>query len=160
MRLTDGLEESEDPVVLFVFGDHKPWLGNNKASYLELGIDMDFTETEGFYNTFATPYFIWANDAAKEVLGNDFVGDGGDFSPCFLMTKVFDECGWEGPGFMQFGREMRAVTPVLSQRGLFLQNGEVCAELNEEDAAVFQNYLSVQYWRKENALANKQDRTN
>ena len=156
VRLTDGLEGSEDPVVLFVFGDHKPWLGNNKASYLELGIDMDFTETEGFYNTFATPYFIWANSAAKEVLGNEFVGDGGDFSPCFLLTKVFDECGWEGPGFMQFGREMRAVTPVLSQRGFFLQNGEVCTELNEADAAVFQNYLSVQYWRKENALADKQ----
>lgn len=155
VRLTDGLEESKDPVVLFVFGDHKPWLGNNKSAYLELGIDMNFAETEGFYNTFATPYFIWANSAAKEVLGNDFVGDGGDFSPCFLLTRVFDECGWDGPGFMQFGREMRAVTPVLSQRGLFLQNGEVCAELSEEDSAIFQNYLSVQYWRKENALASK-----
>ena len=155
VRLTDGLEESEEPVVLFVFGDHKPWLGNNKASYLELGIDMDFTGTKGFYNTFATPYFIWANSAAKEVLGNEFVGDGGDFSPCFLMTKVFDECGWDGPGFMQFGREMRAVTPVLSQRGLFMKDGEVCAELSEEDAAIFQNYLSVQYWRKESALAAK-----
>ena len=156
VRLTDGLEESEDPVVLFVFGDHRPWLGDNKAVYLELGIDMDFTGTEGFYNTFAAPYFIWANSAAKEALGNDFVGDGGDFSPCFLMTKVFDECGWDGPGFMQYAREMRAVTPVLSQRGLFLQNGEVCAELNEEDAAAFQNYLSVQHWRRENAPAAKQ----
>ena len=156
VRLTDGLEESEDPVVLFIFGDHKPWLGNNKSAYLELGIDMDFSETEGFYNTFATPYFIWANSAAKEVLGNDFIGDGGDFSPCFLLTKVFDECGWDGPGFMQFAREMRAVTPVLSQRGLFMKDGEVCAELSEEDAAIFQNYLSVQYWRKENALVAKQ----
>lgn len=155
VRLTDALEESEDPVVLFVFGDHKPWLGDNKSSYLELGLDMDFTGTEGFYNTFATPYFIWANDAAKEVLGSDFVGDGGDFSPCFLMTRVFDECGWDGSGFMQFAREMRAVTPVLSQRGLFMKDGEVCAELNEADSAAFQNYLSVQYWRKESALANK-----
>ena len=156
VRLTDGLEESEDPVVLFVFGDHKPWLGNNKSAYLELGIDMDFSKTEGFYNTFATPYFIWANDAAKEVLGNDFVGDGGDFSPCFLLTKVFDECGWEGPGFMQFAREMRAITPVLSQRGLFMKDGAISSTLSDEDAAAFQNYLSVQYWRKGNALSVKQ----
>ena len=155
VRLTDGLEESGDPVVLFVFGDHKPWLGNNKSAYLELGIDMDFSGIEGFYNTFATPYFIWANRAAKEALGSDFVGDGGDFSPCFLMTKVFDECGWDGPGFMQFGREMRAITPVLSQRGLFLQNGAICTKLSGEDAAVYRNYLSVQNWRKESALANK-----
>ena len=155
VRLTDGLEESEDPVVLFVFGDHKPWLGDNKTAYLELGMDMDFTDTEGFYNTFATPYFIWANDAAKEVLGNEFVGDGGDFSPCFLMTKVFDECGWEGPGFMQFAREMRAVTPVLSQKGLFLQNGAVCAEMNEEDTAFYNDFLSVQSWRGGSARANK-----
>ena len=156
VRLTDGLEESEDPVVLFVFGDHKPWLGNNKSAYLELGIDMDFSKTEGFYNTFATPYFIWANSAAKEVLGNDFVGDGGDFSPCFLLTKVFDECGWEGPGFMQFAREMRAITPVLSQRGLFMKDGAISSTLSDEDAAAFQNYLSVQYWRKGNALSVKQ----
>lgn len=158
VRLTDGLEESADPVVLFVFGDHRPWLGDNKSVYLELGLDMDFTGTEGFYNTFAAPYFIWANSAAKEALGSDFVGDGGDFSPCFLLTKVFDECGWDGPGFMQLGREMRAVTPVLSQRGLFLQNGAVCTELSEEDAAVFQSYLSVQFWRRENALTAKQQK--
>lgn len=155
VRLTDGLEESEEPVVLFVFGDHKPWLGDNKAVYYELGLDMDFSETEGFYNTFATPYFIWANSAAKEALGRDFTGDGGDFSPCFLMPRVFEACGWDGPGFMQYAREMRAVTPVLSQKGLFLQNGAVCAEMNEEDTAFYNDFLSVQSWRGGSARANK-----
>lgn len=156
VRLTDGLEESEEPVVLFVFGDHKPWLGDNKAVYYELGLDMDFSETEGFYNTFATPYFIWANSAAKEVLGRDFTGDGGDFSPCFLMPRVFEACGWDGPGFMQYAREMRAVTPVLSQKGLFLQNGAVCAEMNEEDTAFYNDFLSVQSWRGSSAREVKE----
>ena len=157
VRLTQELETRDEPVVLFAFGDHKPWLGDDKAVYHELGIDMDFSETEGFYNTFATPYFIWANDAAKTVLGNDFVGDGGDFSPCFLMTKVFDECGWDGPGFMQLGREMRAVAPVLSLRGLFLQNGEVCTELSDEDTARYNDYLGVQSWRADNARTIKNE---
>jgi len=92
---------------------------------------------------------IWANPAAKEALGGDFTGDGGDFSPCFLMPKVFDLCGWEGPGFMKLAREMRAVTPMLHARELFWADGGPVDALDEEAMAFYRNYLCAQYYREQ-----------
>ena len=145
-RLADELEAREEPVVLVFFGDHKPWMGNGSSVYTEIGVDLDVSTQEGFYNYYATPYVIFANSAAKEVLGGDFTGDGGDFSPCFLMAKVFDECGWEGSGFMQLQREMRAVSPLMSESGWRMSDGQIVASL--EGAAEDENdrYLRAQYY--------------
>ena len=45
------------------------------------------------------------------------------------MAKVFDECGWEGPGFMQLQREMREVSPLMSSNGWRLIDGQLTSEL-------------------------------
>src|SRR5699024_8352079 len=86
--LVDQFRGEERPVVLVVFGDHKPWLGYNNSGYQELGVNLDTSTAEGFYNYSGTRYLIWANDAAREVLGNDFQGEGPDVSSCFLMNLV------------------------------------------------------------------------
>ena len=65
-ELVDALRESDEPVVLIVFGDHKPWLGNGNSVYEALGVNLDTSTEEGFYNYWSTRYLIWANDAAKE----------------------------------------------------------------------------------------------
>lgn len=155
VRLTKELDERAEPVVLFFFGDHKPWLGDDRSVYTELGVNLNVEEPDGFANYFATPYVIWANRAAKEVLGKDFTGAGEDFSPCYLMAKVFDECGWEGPAFLQISREMREVTPLLSRKGFFLQDGRLSLLMNEEDTKFYRNYLGVQYWREQHGRDGK-----
>ena len=145
-RMTEELEKRDEPIVFVFFGDHKPWMGNGSSVYTEIGVDLDVSTLEGFYNYYATPYVIYANQAARDLLGNDFAEDGGDFSPCFLMDKVFDECGWEGPGFMQLQREMREVSPLMSSNGWRMQNGQLTAAL--EGAAGDENdrYLRAQYY--------------
>ena len=145
-RMAEELEKRDEPVVFVFFGDHKPWMGNGNSVYTEMGINMDVSTLDGFYNYYATPYVIYANQAARDLLGNDFAEPGGDFSPCFLMTKVFDECGWEGPGFMQLQREMREVSPLMSSNGWRMQNGQLTMEL--EGAAEDENgrYLRAQYY--------------
>ncbi len=40
--LVQGLEEMEEPVVLVLFGDHKPWGGNGNSAYSELGAPLIF----------------------------------------------------------------------------------------------------------------------
>ena len=52
-------------MVIVVFGDHNPWLGDGNAVYKAIGLDLDFSTEEGFYNYYSTRYLIWANDAAK-----------------------------------------------------------------------------------------------
>lgn len=147
-RMLEELETREDPVVVVLFGDHKPWMGNADSVYTEMGANFDISTLDGFYNYYSTPYLIWANSAAKEVLGQRFSGQGGDFSPCFLMPKLFDLCGWEGSAFMQLSREMREVTPLLHTRSLFLADGTVTDMLNPEAEEFYSDYLCAQYYRE------------
>ena len=107
---------------------------------------------DGFYDYYAAPYVIWANSAAKETLGRDFVGDGGDFSPCFLMTELFDQCGWTGPGFMELSRQVRAVTPLVHTQGLYLVDGQLTDILAPEDQALLDQFLSAEYFRENQLL--------
>ena len=155
-RMTEELEGRDEPIGFVVFGDHKPWMGNGNSVYTEMGINMDVSTLDGFYNYYATPYVIYANQAARDLLGSDFAEPGGDFSPCFLMAKVFDECGWEGPGFMQLQREMRAVSPLMSSNGWRMQNGQLTMELDGTAEDENGRYLRAQYYiethLKEDAL--------
>ena len=148
VRLTQELDARDTPVVLVLFGDHKPWMGNGGLVYEEMGIDFDTSTLAGFRNYYATPYLIWANRAAKEVLGEDFTGDGGDFSPCFLMTRLFDACGWAGPGYMQLSRAMRDISPLLHTNGLFLHDGVLTSVLSDTDHSFYRSWLAVQYYRE------------
>ena len=75
-KLIEEIESLDEPCVLVAFGDHKPWLGEGNSVYEMLGIDLDVSTLEGFYNYYATPYIMYANDAAKQITGNQFVGEG------------------------------------------------------------------------------------
>ena len=122
VRLTQELDARDTPVVLVLFGDHKPWMGNGGSVYEEMGIDFDTSTLAGFRNYYATPYLIWANRAAKEVLARTSPATAATFSPCFLMTRLFDACGGP-PGYMQLSRAMRDISPLLHTNGLFLHDG-------------------------------------
>ena len=104
---------TEEPLVMVLFGDHKPWLGNGDSTYAAYGINLDLSSEEGFFNYYSTRYLILANDAAKELCGNDFKGEGETLSPCFLMNKVFELCGYNGNEFMQYSSKVMKETPVV-----------------------------------------------
>ena len=116
----DSFRDDPEPVVLVFFGDHKPTLGAGNSFYEELGVNVQEGTAEGFYNLYTTPYLIWTNDAAKAVLGRSDIGTGPTISPCYLMSVLFDCCGWEGPSWMQLQRQTRAVLPVMQSRGMYL----------------------------------------
>lgn len=147
-QLVEGVEAMEEPVVMVFFGDHKPWGGNGNTAYTELGLTFDLSTPEGFYDYYSTPYIICANSAAKEVLGRDFVGEGGDFSPCFLMAELFDQCGWEGPGFMQLAREVREITPLIHKMGIYYMEKTADPAAMERNQQFVQDYLCAEYYRE------------
>lgn len=152
-RLTRELDARDEPVVLVLFGDHKPWMGNGSSVYAELGVSLDLSTQEGFYNYFSTPYLIYANKAAKAALGQDFAGEGGDISPCFLMDKLFFECGWTGDGFMQLQRETRAVTPLMHEDGYRMVDGSITLDVPPDVAEVCRKYLCAQYYREQHFVS-------
>ena len=147
--LARQVEAMEEPVVMVLFGDHKPWGGNGASAYHAIGVDFNLSDPRGFCDQYATPYLIWANSAAKAQLGKEFVGSGGDFSPCFLMNQLFDLCGWQGPGYMQLSRQVQAATPLLHTLGLFWQDGELTDQLSPRAAGLVSAFLSAQEERRD-----------
>ncbi|MBR5533352.1 MAG: LTA synthase family protein [Ruminiclostridium sp.] len=157
-RLTgflDYLEGLEEPVVLLLYGDHKPWLGYDGAFYEALGISLDTSTKEGFLNYYSTWYAVWANPAAKEALGNDFVGQGPDLSPCFLMNEVFELCGWEGSAYMQAQRETAEALPVLHTTGWVKENGVYRPKPSEEGQALADQFQNLSWYDRTHWTGNQ-----
>lgn len=146
----DYFRSSSDPVVIVVFGDHNPWLGDGNSVYEAIGLDLDFSTEEGFYNYYATRYLIWANDAAKAALGRTFSGEGPTLSPNFLMHEVFRQCGWTGPAYLQATEQVMDQVPVINTpTGLYVEKGQLTGSLTPEGQALVEDYNTLQYyWRK------------
>ena len=150
LELVEQLRADSEPVVLVVFTDHLPWMGDGNVFYEELGLDIDGGTEEGFRNHYTTDYLIWANDAAKEALGSDFVGEGPTVSPCYLMDLVFEQMGWTGPAFMQAMRDMREVFPVVTIHGCYVVDDVFTDTVPAEREELFRQFKYLQhYWRNE-----------
>ena len=148
VELADKLDALDEPVVLIVFGDHNPWMGNGNSVYQLLGINFDFNTDEGFLNYYCTPYLIYANAAAKEALDFDFVGEGPRISPCFLMNLFFRLAGLKGNQYMQLASEMMDASPLVHSTKLYWENGSVTAAPGESIREALRRFLIAQYyWR-------------
>ncbi len=144
----DTFRDNEEPVVLLFFGDHKPTLGSGNCYYEEMGIDAQELSAEGCENLYSTPYFIWANEAAKEALNLDLSREGRTISPAFLMAELFDLCSWEGPAWMQYQRLVRETIPVLHRGKLYMENGVLTGTLSPTAQAVYDEFAVVQYYER------------
>ncbi len=148
MEMVDTFRAVDEPIVLVVFGDHKPWLGNGNSVYDALGVDLSQDTQESFYDYWSTRYLIWANDAAKEALGRDLKGEGPDISPCFLMNVLFEQLGWKGDAYMQAVESCRQVLPAIHGSGACLTaDGRLVREPSEEQAETIRRFLSLGYHR-------------
>lgn len=150
VQMVEELKKSDEPVVVIVFGDHMPWMGNSNSIYEDLGINLDTSTDDGFMNYYETPYLIWANDAAKETLGFDFVGKGPTLSPGFLMAHFFEKAGWKGSEYIQYLNDISKILPVVHNTGIAMDaKGNIIREPSEEQQALLDEYAWVQYyWQK------------
>ena len=150
MKLVDKLRSDPDPVVLILFSDHLPWMGDANAYYQELGLDIDPGTEAGFRTHYTTRYLIWANEAAKTVLGSDFSGEGPTVSPCYLMNLAFQQMGWQGSAYLQAMDAFSGTFPVVTTNGCYVVDGVFSDAVPQEREARFQDFLSLQYyWRNQ-----------
>lgn len=153
--MAEQFRHSEEPVVLLFFGDHKPWLGEQSATYRAMNIDIFSQNDESFYTYYSTQYLIWANDAAKAVLGTDMVGQAPTVSPCYLMNVLFDACGWEGPSYMKLTGEAMAAMPILHATNRMQVEGAMVeeADLSDENRRLLQTLRCAQFYLAQDAAA-------
>lgn len=111
--LMDYVWEREDPIIVVLFGDHKPWGGNNHSVFVEVGAVFDTSTISGMMDYYSTPYVIFANQAAQTHLVGEYPADGGDISNHFLMNHVFNLVGWEQSDYMALGSLVMSELPVV-----------------------------------------------
>lgn len=145
-KALDTLRASDRPVILVLFGDHMPWMGDSNTGYKELGINLDLSTEEGFCNYYCTPYYIWANDAAQQTLGNSFRGSGERIGPYYLMNQVFRLSGWTGNAYMQFMDDCMERLPVVHASNVFLTENGLTFEPEGRDEELYRHLCSVQYY--------------
>lgn len=148
----DALQREERSVVVVVYGDHMPWLGDGNSAYAELGVDLDTSTEAGFLNYYGTRYLVWANDAAKAAIGHDFIGEGETVSSCFLMNEVFELLGWEGSAWMQASQDIRETLPVITSLGRYVEGGVLTDTLSTQGQEALRNYQWLEYYLMENFL--------
>lgn len=143
----ESLRNNPEPVVLVLFGDHKPWLGEGESGYHTLGIDIDPATLEGNLNYYTTPYLIWANPAAEEKLGRSFEGEGPDLSPFLLMNYLFKAMGWQGDAMMQMQDDFLKETTVFHDPWLRDSEGYRRIEDDPAPAERIKMYRGMEYYR-------------
>lgn len=151
--LLDQFEKSGNPVVVVLYGDHKPWLGNDNSVYQELKINLDTSKEAGLYNKYSTQYVIWATSAAKKTLGKSFIGKGADLSSNYLMNEVFHQCGWTGNAWMQATSQIQKTLPIITTIGRFSEGKGAVKEsaLSKAGKEALQKYRIMQYyWETQN----------
>ena len=146
----EHLREAEEPIILLTFGDHLPWQGDGNIFYKEMGLDFSVASDELIRKQYTEEYLIWANDAAKKLLNNDFLGEGPTISPCYLMNYLFEECGWKGTEYMQKMTYEMKKFPVISSDylNIYKIDNEFVHDVPEKYLNEFNEIMSIQYyWR-------------
>lgn len=124
---------------------NRGWEKKIVCVYEMLGIDLDVSTLEGFYNYYATPYIMYANHAAKQITGNQFVGEGTDIAPNYLMNELFEQLGYDGPAYMKITNSVRE-TITAHSGDIFVENGEAVDELSDEDQQIWNQYKKYEYY--------------
>ncbi len=145
--LRDYVDNSEEPIVLILFGDHNPWLGDNNSVYDMLGINLDLDTAEGGQNYYQTPYVIYANKAAKTELGKEMVGEGDTISPMFLMQEYFEVAGLKGSQYIKYLSDLRDSYDVINKVYVGKDN-EYILKKDDADSEVLKHHRFVEYYMK------------
>jgi len=154
--LIDGLRLRDEPVVLMLYGDHMPDISiDGNSIFAQEGINFDISTRQGFINYYSTPYIIWANDAAKQVCGNDFIGEGETVSIGFLMNVLFEELGWKGSSYMQLTSDIRRSLSVATANGQYIENGEYTLTPSENALQLVRDWRFAERYTADNFTQNK-----
>ncbi len=154
-KLINYFDNEEEPVIIILFGDHNPFLGDNALAYNELGINLDLSTIDGFLNYYQTPYIIHANNSAKEVFNKSFVGTGDTISPMFLMNILFNYCELSGNEYLQYMENMRETIDVINDNYYKINDDFISPEeISKDIKDKIEEYKFINYYYVKNFNTN------
>lgn len=135
-QLMDQLNQSDEPTIVMMYGDHQPTLSDEFYNKYMPGAEIPYQ--------YKTNYVIWANFDLPEK-------DYGTISPNYLMPVLLDvlsetDYALDVNSFYQFLLEAMDTMPVMTTWGYYDPNTDEYVE-NPVDDEVFSQYSILQYYR-------------
>ena len=157
-RLTEYFSRTEEPVLLAFYGDHLPYLGDGMQGYRDIDsqVAVPESEREDPLCSYETPYVLWVNDAAAEVLDWNAAVSALELpadrrlSACFLGETVLELTGREqDSAWFSFLGELRRELPVVHIKLCEDASGQVRAlsSLSPELQAVISRWRCWSYYK-------------
>ena len=155
-RLVTYFSATQEPVLLVFWGDHLPYLGDDQLAYAELGMEIAIDEDDRMdpLSSYETPYVIWANDAAAQVLDWENtvaslgLPENGMLSASFLGATVLELTGRTGESpWFDFLNQLRRELPVVQKRTYMLPDGTFTKEISQEQSALVQKWRQWSYYK-------------
>lgn len=148
-ELISYFEQEDEPVIIILFGDHNPLLGDGNSSYIQNGISLDQSTLEGFQNYYETPYVYWGNKAAQKMYNRSFDEDLPKCSPLFLLPNLFSYLGFQGNEYMSYLQDIYDTMPVMNN-AYYQINGKWTPSLTEEELKFYDSFVNVEYYVSHN----------
>ena len=155
-RLVDYFSQTDEPVVLAFWGDHLPYLGDNQLAYAQLGSEVALAEEdrENPLCSYETPYVIWANDAAAQVLDWESAVENLDLpetnrlSASFLGAALLELTGRgeESPWFA-FLNQLRRELPVVQKKTYMTMDGTLTPLLTTDQQEMIDQWRQWSYYK-------------
>jgi len=135
-ELVAYFEQVEEPVMICLFGDHQPILGDNFYEAIFMGSEM--SEQEQNLQKYVVPYVIWAN---YDVDWKEY----GDMSANYLPAVLAECAGLQLPPFYQYLLELHEEYPVVTQKGCLDKEGKLVNIEDVWDSEPIYQYRMFQY---------------
>ena len=155
-RLVDYFSATDEPVVLAFWGDHLPYLGDNQLGYEELGSEVALSEEERSdpLCSYETPYVIWANDAAAEILDWDAAVEALDLpeshklSASFLGAALVELTGRTGESpWFDFLNQLRRELPVVQKKTYLTMDSTYTKIISSEQEQLIHQWRKWSYYK-------------
>ncbi|GFI62026.1 hypothetical protein IMSAG049_01198 [Clostridiales bacterium] len=151
--LVDYFENSEEAVVLVFFGDHLPGFSNGMSYFSHFHPDIDLNgDPQQRLMAYETPFFIWANNAAKEITNFDerinTLPENNVISSFYLGALTMELIGMGSISpFFEYVNEMRKILPVASSYFVVYTDGTIAMNINKDELDIINKYKRWIYYK-------------
>lgn len=153
--LVNYFENSSEPVVLVFFGDHLPGFSNGMTYFSQFRPDIDLNGNQWQQmNAYETPFFIWANSAARESTNFDENAKNIDMpvnnviSSFYLGSTVMELLDMGNISMLfEFVNELRGTLPVASVNWYMYPDGTVTESVDADDDKNLREYKEWIYYK-------------
>jgi len=148
-KVTDYASTLNTPTVVIFFGDHLPYFDSELQSYQDIGYDITANNLDSLKLKYTTPYIIWGNDAAKELIvsqgGTVLTGQSNDISSNYLGLELLKYINMDLPPFFHFLNKLQNEINIITPYYYSLNNTfslELPKELNDllDDYKIWEYY--------------------